>query len=296
MREVLDLPEPARTLLGTTFETIDNALAGVLPEGQEWRLGGGTLLAARWRHRRSTDVDIFLPESSGIAALDPRWNPTFAEAMSAVGATKVEVQDRSLKFAFPAGRVEITQLDLKPTEAPTSALIEGRHVAVYHNRQILTGKLYGRGRRLPARDIFDVAVAMQQDPDALRAAVNFLDRNLRTEIIHSIRTGAALYADVAPEAIIEPGPQWEHLIRDGPEQAIAAIQYATYRNTRIRYVGDQAEVVLTGADGWQLEESFASGQELAKGLTRFGLERVMLRSHRSTADFIADADAKLRGQ
>ena len=91
MRRVLDLPEPARTLLGTTFETINNALAGVLPEGQEWRLGGGSLLAARWRHRRSTDVDIFLPESSGIAALDPRSNPKFAEAMSAVGATKVEV-------------------------------------------------------------------------------------------------------------------------------------------------------------------------------------------------------------
>ena len=54
-REVLHLPEPARTLLHTTFETIDGALGEIVPEGRRWRLGGGTVLAARWMHRKSTD-------------------------------------------------------------------------------------------------------------------------------------------------------------------------------------------------------------------------------------------------
>ena len=40
MGEVLDLPEPAKTLLSRAFETIDDALTGVLPDGQDWRLGG----------------------------------------------------------------------------------------------------------------------------------------------------------------------------------------------------------------------------------------------------------------
>ena len=102
-REVLHLPEPARTLLHTTFETLDGALGEIVPEGRRWCLGGGTVLAARWTHRKSTDVDIFLPANSRIAALDPRWNPRFTNAMNALGASRVEVQDRSLKFTENLG-------------------------------------------------------------------------------------------------------------------------------------------------------------------------------------------------
>ena len=106
--------QPARTLLHTTFETIDGALGEIVPEGRRWRLGGGTVLAARWMHRKSTDVDIYLPANSGIAALDPRWNPRFTNAMNALDASRVEVQDRSLKFSFPEGRIEVTHLDPTP--------------------------------------------------------------------------------------------------------------------------------------------------------------------------------------
>ena len=67
-QEVLHLPEPASTLLQTTFETIDTALAGILPDRRKWRLGGGTVLAARWAHRKSTDVDIFLPAKMRLDA------------------------------------------------------------------------------------------------------------------------------------------------------------------------------------------------------------------------------------
>lgn len=70
-REVLHLPEPAGTLLHSAFETLDGALTGIVPRGQRWRLGGGTVLAARWGHRKSTDIDIFLPGNSGITALEP---------------------------------------------------------------------------------------------------------------------------------------------------------------------------------------------------------------------------------
>ena len=111
-REVLHLPEPARTLLNTTFETLDSTLVEIVPEGQRWHLGGGTVLAARWAHRKSTDVDIFLPANSGIAALDPRWNPQFTNAMNALGASRVERQasawqqrmaGKQRKPSYPAG-------------------------------------------------------------------------------------------------------------------------------------------------------------------------------------------------
>lgn len=30
-------------------------------------LGGGSVLAARWRHRESTDIDILLPDRDNVA-------------------------------------------------------------------------------------------------------------------------------------------------------------------------------------------------------------------------------------
>ena len=188
--ETLQLPEPAKTLLAAAYETMDAALAEIVPAGQRWRLGGGTLLAARWRHRRSTDLDIFVPSDSGIATLDPRWNPDFINAMRRIGATAVDVVTNSLKFSFPSGRVEITQLDPVPDLPVLPAVADGRELAVYDNACVLTGKLHGRGARLPARDVFDVAVARHEDPDALRTAVNYIDPNLRTEIVHMLRADA----------------------------------------------------------------------------------------------------------
>ena len=292
-REVLRLPEPAGTLLHTTFEALDEALAEIVPEGLSWRLGGGTLLAARWGHRKSTDLDIFLPANSGITALDPRWNPRFTNAMHAIGASRVEVQDQSLKFSFPTGRIEITQLDPTPSQPPEPAVVDGRDMTVYANSHILTGKLYGRGKRLPPRDIFDIAVARHEDPGALRTAVNFLDGNLHAEVLHTIRMEAEVYAEDAPNVIIEPAQRWTHLLHEGAERAIEAVELATYRRVDIRYAGNVAGVELASRDGWEAKEVFASGRELAAGLIRLGLERVMLRAHRSVEEFIRAADARL---
>ena len=251
------------------------------------------MLAARWSHRKSTDIDVFLPGGSGITTLDTRWNPRFTNRMSALGASRIEVQDRSIKFSFSAGRIEITQLDPVPNIAPETAIVEDREVAVYNNSQILTGKLYGRGRRLPERDIFDIAVARHEDPGALRAAVNFLDEYLHTEIIHLLRMEADAYAEEAPETIIEPAPRWIHLLRQGPEKAIEAIELSAYRTIDIRYSGNGISVELAAGNDWKEKTTFESGRELAGGLTRLGLDRLMLREHRSIDDFIRDADAKM---
>ncbi len=66
--ERIDPPEPARTLLHRVKAALDEWVTPVCPEEAPWRIGGGTLLAARWRHRLSTDIDIFLDERSCIRA------------------------------------------------------------------------------------------------------------------------------------------------------------------------------------------------------------------------------------
>ena len=290
-QEILQLPEPAATLLATAFETMDSALGPVVPAGHRWRLGGGTLLAARWRHRRSTDLDIFLPSDSGIAILDPRWNPDFANAMRRIGATSLDVVTNSLKFSFPSGRIEITQLDPIPDLPVIQAVADGHEIAVYHNACVLTGKLHGRGARLPARDVFDIGVARDEDPDALRTAVNTIDSNLRAEILHLLRVDAAGYAEGAAEAIIDPAPQWEHLVVDGLSVATAAIEQSTYERVDIEYATGAVQLDVHARDGWRIAERFESGQALATAMLRLGLGAIMHREHRTVVDFVRSADA-----
>ena len=57
----MKLSEPAATLWRKHHAAIERI---AIEEDAESRLliGGGTVLAARWEHRESTDIDVFLPE------------------------------------------------------------------------------------------------------------------------------------------------------------------------------------------------------------------------------------------
>ena len=61
----MELPEPASTLWKRHREAVEQLATG---PGEKNRvlLGGGTILAARWQHRRSTDIDVLLPERESL--------------------------------------------------------------------------------------------------------------------------------------------------------------------------------------------------------------------------------------
>ena len=67
----LTLPEPARGLRAAARDVLhriepeDLYEPVVIPP----HLGGGTVLAARWRHRASTDIDVILPHRTTLADL-----------------------------------------------------------------------------------------------------------------------------------------------------------------------------------------------------------------------------------
>ena len=75
--ETLELPEPARSLFRKTRAALETHVSAHAADGAGYKLGGGTILAARWRHRRSNDIDVlFHPDAertrtySGIEALE----------------------------------------------------------------------------------------------------------------------------------------------------------------------------------------------------------------------------------
>ena len=63
--ERLQLPEPAGALWTRVREPLKRALES-LGAPMELKLGGGTVLAARWKHRSSHDIDIVVPEKTNL--------------------------------------------------------------------------------------------------------------------------------------------------------------------------------------------------------------------------------------
>ena len=83
--ETLSLPEPAASLLRRTGAIIDAAVLELTGQARAWVLGGGTVLAARWRHRASKDADITVREGTGLGAVYSDVDPTLARAMAEDG-------------------------------------------------------------------------------------------------------------------------------------------------------------------------------------------------------------------
>ena len=69
--EDLTLPEPARTLLSRTRGILDTYVTPRTPDRSGWTIGGGTILAARWRHRESRDIDLLVHPRTETRFLQP---------------------------------------------------------------------------------------------------------------------------------------------------------------------------------------------------------------------------------
>ena len=133
------------------------------PPVHEWTFGGGTVLMRRHRHRLSKDIDIFIDNPEFLGYLTPRLNDV-AESL-----TTSYVEDTEfLKFAFPEGEIDFV------VAAPLSqhpAILEtvlGRPFLVETSTEIIAKKIWHWGAQFTARDIFDLAMVSEWEPDALK--------------------------------------------------------------------------------------------------------------------------------
>lgn len=72
----MDLSD-TQSLLKRALRILGNA---TLPE-THWALGGGTVLAHYYQHRRSKDIDIFIDDAQCLARLSPRLNDLSEDAL-----------------------------------------------------------------------------------------------------------------------------------------------------------------------------------------------------------------------
>ncbi|WP_427309042.1 nucleotidyl transferase AbiEii/AbiGii toxin family protein [Cupriavidus sp. H39] len=136
-----------------------------------WTFGGGTVLMLRYRHRFSRDIDLFVPDPQYLGFVTPR----LSEAES-ITSDYVE-QGNFVKLVLDAGEVDIVASPNLTDEPFEIWEIMGRPVKVETAAEIVAKKLYHRGDRATARDLFDLAVVVEQEPTALVRAAPFLLRH-----------------------------------------------------------------------------------------------------------------------
>ena len=155
---------------GDVARQIYQALTTRIPP-ESLSFGGGTVLAARWRHRKSLDVDLWCRP----------------DAWTALDATaQLELQQQI--WNIPGCNQDLTSLDpsgltteiggveatLGPVPDGPGARLErelaGTRLRLQTNEEILYGKIFHRMLQQQAilvRDVYDLASAAIYDPEAL---------------------------------------------------------------------------------------------------------------------------------
>lgn len=179
----LQLPEPARELWLRTRAIINEELRRIQGGDARYAIGGGTILAARWRHRESSDVDIIVDPATPLHRANDPSQSDFNRRMKEVGGNAAYSPELDkFKIAFEGGR-DIDIWARRPIfgSADKRERVEDREESVLSTAQILRGKLE-RAEMNVVRDVYDVVRAAGYEPESLEDAVNAIPRALAERI------------------------------------------------------------------------------------------------------------------
>jgi hypothetical protein len=129
-------------------------------------IGGGTVLMFRFEHRLSKDIDFFTHDLQWVSLMTPRLNDTTAAMV-----TDYVEQPNGIKLILPHGDIDfVAARAVTGAEATEKLEFMGRTFLLEPTEEILAKKLFYRAARFQARDVFDMAAAIEFDaPSAVKA-------------------------------------------------------------------------------------------------------------------------------
>ena len=276
--ERLALGEPAATLWRETRAALRKAF-DALPGGpHEWRFGGGTILAARWGHRTSFDIDLTVGPGVDVdELLDPPGNEMGTLAARLGGRLEPSIRNpaRHLKVRFPThpalkdSALDISRLQPEPARGQRPALVDGTMTLVLDSAQILRGKLE-RAERSPVRDVFDMATAAHSDPGALAVAVNCLTHQYANVIAGIWKLSRRRFASEATDYLAGVPEPFRIDPQSLGERAARAIEDSLYRSVLIQAEHGIGTVEATTGGGHVNRFAFRA-EEFEAGLEASGI-------------------------
>lgn len=194
----MKLPEQLEAGLGWTAAFLDRWLPR-----SAYAIGGGTILAARWHHRLSTDIDLFVEEQALNDALKPNAWREIGEALDreAIDETITDLVLSSTGFSFITsnGPISFYSIPYLTANAISSEREDSTGIYAEHSAEILFEKLRGRmvnASRYVARDLYDVVVSYGVERASLDTAMATLSSLERDSLRYDVEQGDASVGDL----------------------------------------------------------------------------------------------------
>lgn len=170
-----------------------------------WTFGGGTVLMRRYNHRRSKDIDIFFNDPQPLGYVNPRLSAA-AENLT----TEYIEAAQYIKLFFPEGEIDFVASPNLTCPGYEIEKIHGVEVQVETSTEIIAKKMWHRGDRIAARDIFDYALVSEREHDALMTAAPYLLRHAKQ--VREVINARADLLEIQFDAIetLDFHPKFEH--------------------------------------------------------------------------------------
>ena len=266
----LHLPEPAAALLVKTHAILDQHVTPHTPGGEGWKLGGGTVLAARWQHRDSFDLDIQIHPETDRAHLERKANPELWRKMHAAGATHIDMEATPTIVFGERGRIEFVEARPIPREGHRLERLPSGNAVLLASSQVLTGKLVHRGTNAPVRDLYDLAVARSADPNATAIAVNALTAYEARMAAGSWARRETAYRNEAQTELRGVPPEYAPIAENPALHARETLQAARYAAISVE-VGRNAIVVRVRNREFEQQLVYKTRDEARQGFEEAGV-------------------------
>jgi hypothetical protein len=163
--------DPWKELLAPCFAVVD-AVTSEHKVDFPIRIGGGSMLLRRYRHRKSKDLDLFVSDVRLARWCSPRFNEAAMDLFP-------DYSEEGTAVKLIIGMQEVDVIAVAPImsddEALDAVIIKDRSVLVERPREILAKKIIYRGRTFQPRDIFDLACVATAEPAEVAAILPYLN-------------------------------------------------------------------------------------------------------------------------
>ena len=267
--EMLELPEPARTLFRKTRAALETHVSAHAADGAGYKLGGGTILAARWKHRRSNDIDVlFHPDTK-----TSHFEAELGKALEAAGGTPLGWGEWS-RIEFGENHLDLLKGEPTPAVGHKPASIDGKPATVLTNVQILNGKLAYRALDPPTRDVYDIAVCGIEDPESLEIVLNGVYQSKLDATILGWKMSEGKHAENGAEQILDVPARLEPVRKNPAQYAIRVAENALYSRLVIDCERGRAHVRTTCIEA-ERTRTYSGIEALERGFEIVGINHFL---------------------
>lgn len=156
VKSSLNFPDgPWKSLLEKAYALMDSVASDgfTLPR---WSLGGGTVLMFYFAHRKSKDIDIFVPDPQFLGYVNPRIGGRGEDITS-------DYKDAAdyVKLFLPEGEIDFVASPTFTENPFEEHEVLGRNILLETPIEIVAKKLWYRGDRATPRDLLDLALVVE---------------------------------------------------------------------------------------------------------------------------------------